>query len=362
MSLPSQITLVSVFVRPEQVSDFNLSQWDLLIRQARRANVLGRLGWILEQHELLSQVPKQVIAHLQSATTYANQFALSLEWEIICIERALKGINVPLVFLKGSAYFLAQNIACRGRVFSDVDFLVVKEKLGEVESALHIGGWKPGSIDEYDQKYYREWMHEIPPMLHMQRHTSIDVHHNILPKTCKFCPDAKKLLANIVKIPGKTIWLLAPEDRVLHSATHLFHEGELEHGFRDLSDLDLLLKEFSTEANFWVKLLQRATELNQQVPLYYALRYTSLILQTSVPKEVLTSSEKHIPNRMKQKFMDALFIRALMPDHQSCNDQWTGLARWLLFIRSHWLKMPGYLLIRHLFRKSILRLQGKSRH
>jgi hypothetical protein len=60
--------------------------------------------------------------------------------------------------------------------------------------------------------------------------------------------------------------------------------------------------------------------------------------------------------------MDALFLRALMPDHESCNDRWTGLARWLLFVRSHWLKMPVYLMVPHLLRKAFRRVMGKERH
>ena len=205
-------------------------------------------------------------------------------------------------------------------------------------------------------------MHEIPPLRHLKRQTSIDVHHNILPKTSRFCPDANKLLANIVKIPEKNVWVLAPEDRVLHSATHLFHEGEFEQGFRDLSDLDLLLKEFSAQENFWEKLLQRADELKQHIPLYYALRYTHQILQTPVPEKVLKASEQQSPNRINTKLMDALFLRALMPDHESCNDRWTGLARWLLFVRSHWLKMPVYLMVPHLLRKAFRRVLGKEQH
>jgi hypothetical protein len=344
------------------VFELNLPQWDLLIRQARRANVLARLGFLLEEAGIIGQIPTQPRLHIKSTQTYADRFYISLQWEITCIQEALKAVDVPLVLLKGAAYAVADDKAAKGRVFSDVDILVPENKLLEVEAALIKAGWMTNTFDPYDQKYYRQWMHEIPPLRHLKRQTSIDVHHNILPKTTKYCPDANKLLANIVKIPGKNIWVLAPEDRVLHSATHLFHEGELEHGFRDLSDLDLLFKEFSIQENFWGNLKQRAGELNQQIPLYYALRCTSLILQTPVPEEVLKASEKHAPNRIKQKLMDALFLRALMPDHQSCNDQWTGLARWLLFLRSHWLKMPWYLLIPHLFRKSIMRLTGKSNH
>ncbi|MDP2901860.1 MAG: nucleotidyltransferase family protein [Methylovulum sp.] len=355
--------LVSAFIHPERIIQLDLSQWDLLIRQARRAGVLARLSCFLENNKTLSLVPEQPLNHLKSAKIYADQFEKSLVWEVQCIRQSLSQHNIPVILLKGAAYIVTNSLVSKGRIFSDVDILVDENQLANAEFSLRVNGWMPGQLDLYDQKYYRQWMHEIPPLTHVERQSSIDVHYNILPKVSKFCPDANKLLANIVMVPEKNIWVLAPEDRVLHSATHLFHEGELEHGFRDLSDLDLLLKELSMEDGFWIKLLDRAVELNQQTPLFYALRYSSLILQTPVPAEVLKASEGHTtPNRIKQKLMDALFLRALMPDHQSCNDQWTGLARWLLFIRSHWLRMPWYLLIPHLLRKSWLRLTGKSHH
>ncbi|MDD2658231.1 MAG: nucleotidyltransferase family protein [Methylococcales bacterium] len=349
-------------MEPRQALKLNLRQWDLLIRQARNANVLARLCYLFDSEGILKQIPAQPYAHILSTQTYADRFYISLNLEVACIQEALKELNVPLVLLKGSAYFIAGNIAANGRIFSDVDILVPEDKLLEVEIALIKAGWMTNTIDPYDQKYYRQWMHEIPPLRHLKRQTSIDVHHNILPKTTRFCPDANKLLANIVKIPEKNIWVLSPEDRVLHSAAHLFHEGEFAHGFRDLSDLDLLFKEFSEQENFWVKILQRSKDLNQQVPLYYALRYTHKILHTPIPKNVLTASEQQSPSRIYTKLMDALFLRALMPNHESCNDSWTGLARWLLFVRSHWLKMPVYLMVPHLLRKAFRRVSGKERH
>ncbi len=354
--------IVLAFVTPEKTLDFDLPQWDLLVRQARRAGLLARLGDIIEKNVGMDAVPEAARNHIQSAQRYSQQFSLSLNWEVQCIENALHDIPIQLIFLKGAAYALAHDAAAIGRVFTDVDILVPKPQMATVERALLFSGWKPGILDAYDQRYYREWMHEIPPLTHVQRQTTIDVHHNILPTTSKHCPDASKLLANIVKIPEKNIWVLAPEDRVLHSAAHLFHEGDFEHGFRDLSDLDLLLKGFSSQEGFWTNLMQQASELNQQIPLYYALRYVSKILQTPVPEKILEASEACIPNKISRQIMDFLFTRALMPDHESCNDRWTGLARWLLFIRSHWLRMPWYQLTPHLVRKSWLRLLGKTQH
>ena len=354
--------LILVFRCPNTIKEFNLSQWDLLIRQARHAGVLARLGFFLEKNGIISLVPEKPFNHIQAALTYSRHFGLSLSWEVDCINDALKPLDTSVIYLKGAAYALAGNIAAQGRVSVDVDILVKKDQLDLVEKRLIFKGWRNQKLDAYDQKYYRQWMHELPPMFHLERKTSIDVHHNILPTTSRLRPDANKLLANIVKIPGKDVWVLAPEDRVLHSATHSFHEGEFAQGFRDLSDLDLLLKEFSTQENFWVELLQRAEELNQQITLYYALRYTHQILQTPIPEKVLKASEQQSPNRINIKLMDALFLRALVPDHESCNDYWTGLARWLLFVRSHWLKMPVYLMVPHLIRKAFRRVMGKEQH
>lgn len=351
--------LVSILRNPELSEALALSDWDLLIRQARRASLLARLGFLLEKQGV--NIPMQPANHFISAQTYAAQFSISLQWEIRLIKNALIKVGIKPVFLKGSSYVIANNQAALGRVFSDVDILVDRDELDLAEQALSVAGWMPSTtLDAYDQKYYRDWMHEIPPLQNYQRGTAIDVHHNILPLTCRHCPDSKKLLANKVNCNGD--WLLSDIDRVIHSAAHLFHEGEFDRGLRDLSDLDLLLKEFSMQENFWVELLQHADELNQQIPLYYALRYAYLILQTPVPEKVLKASKQQSPSRINAKLMDALFLRALMPDHESCNDRWTGLARWLLYVRSHWLKMPIYLMVPHLLRKSVMRMTGKAHH
>jgi hypothetical protein len=224
-------------------------------------------------------------------------------------------------------------------------------------------GWVDGEQDEYDQQYYRQWMHELPPKYHKSRATTLDIHHNIIPKTCALCPDADLLLASIVNIPGSNYWTLAPEDMILHSASHLFWGGEFDNGLRDLSDIDLLLREFcGNDSAFWQKLLARADCLGLGKPLFYALRYSHNILETPIPRTVLSASKVHAPSFAKLKIMDSLFRRALNPLHPSCDDRYSGLARYLLYLRSHWLKMPLSLLLPHLIRKAWLRLNGKGLH
>ncbi|RXL80730.1 hypothetical protein EO238_31730, partial [Citrobacter sp. AAK_AS5] len=81
-----------------------------------------------------------------------------------------------IVVLKGAAYAMARLPVADGRIFGDVDILVPHETLADVESALMLAGWASIHRDPYDQRYYRMWMHEIPPMRHLHRGTVIDVH------------------------------------------------------------------------------------------------------------------------------------------------------------------------------------------
>ncbi|MBK7422847.1 MAG: nucleotidyltransferase family protein [Propionivibrio sp.] len=75
------------------------------------------------------------------------------------------------------------------------------------------------------------------------RGTTIDVqNHTILPESARIKVNTLALLDAVVAMPGyDNLYVLEPVDMLLHSATHLFHEGGLENGLRDLFDLDSLV-------------------------------------------------------------------------------------------------------------------------
>ena len=200
-------------------------------------------------------------------------------------------------------------------------------------------------------------MHEIPPLRHVQRGSMIDVHHAILPLTARARPDPDKLRAAALALPGweaQGMRMLAPADMVLHSATHLFYDGEFDKGLRDLLDLHLLLGHFGGQAGFWESLPARAAELELGRPLFYALRYSARLLGTQVPPAAMAALAPAAPGRPLLALMDALFLRALLPRHASCAGRLGGLAHGLLYIRGNWLRMPPLLLARHLFHKAFL--------
>lgn len=332
-----------------------MGEWDMLVRQARAAGLLARLAHRLRQHGQTTSIPAGVRWHFDAAETLADKQRTAVRWELQQIRAALSHLDGPLIVLKGAAYVAADLPAAEGRLFSDVDILVERKSLPRVESALRLAGWHATGLTEYDKRYYRRWMHEIPPMQHVQRDTVIDVHHAILPDTARYHPDSAKLRSRAVEVDGLPgIHVLGAEDRILHSATHLFHDGELPHGLRDLTDLDLLLRDAALDPDFWPRLIARANELELGRSLFYALRYLRHFLDTPVPASAVDATNASAPNRVTLALMDSIFTRALAPNHASCADAFTPVARLAAFVRAHWLRMPVHLLIPHLFHKAFI--------
>lgn len=336
------------------LSGLSCAEWDLLIRQGRRANLLARLAYQLTADDLMAVVPEQPRLHLISALRMVERQHKAMRWEVQCISKALGNAGVDVILLKGAAYVMAGLPAANGRTFSDIDILIPKRRIAQAESQLMLNGWQGTHHDDYDQRYYRQWMHEIPPMRHIKRGTAIDVHHAILPESARLKINTPALFQNVVELPGcKQLFVLSPEDMLLHSATHLFHEGGLENGLRDLFDLDSLFRSFSETPGFWERLVPRATELGLSRPLYYAIRFCTMMLSTPIPGEVVAASRIGKPSAATSILMDFCYKRALRPAHESCSTAGTGLARACLYVRSHWMRMPFPLLVCHLVRKAI---------
>jgi hypothetical protein len=350
--------VTAVLQAPQLPAGFTLSQWEELVHQARRSNLLARVADRLDQSGILPSVPPSPRVHLESALKIAEAQAAAVQREVANVRKALAAANVDvdIVLLKGAAYLMAGLPAARGRMFSDIDILVPLDRLSAVENALNIRGWSTTHHNEYDQRYYREWMHELPPLRHNTRMTVLDVHHAILPLTARLKPASAKLLTASRPLAGQDrLRVLCPADMVLHSATHLFHNEELSHGLRDLTDLDILLRHFGPEPGFWEELPHRAAELDLARPLYYGLRFASRCLGTPVPSEARRRAEAGRPPRITGRVMDVLYDRVLTPVATPDAGALVPLARQALYVRAHWLRMPPLLLIRHLGTKTFRR-------
>jgi hypothetical protein len=330
---PAGELLLAVLKTPESVADLSLRDWSRLIPLARHALVLRRIAHQIEARGLLHQVPSVVQPHLHAAWAETRQDERIIRWEVRQIGRALRGIAGPVVLLKGAAYLSAGLSIAGGRRCRDVDILLPKDQLPEAERALLDHGWQPADLSQRDDRYFRSWLHELPALEHRVRQTLIDVHHSILPSTDALRVDSTELLRAARPLDGGPFFVLCPEDMVIHSAVHLFRNGDFHHGLRDLLDMDGLLREFSAEEDFWTRLVRRVDQFGLREPCFFALSCVSRLYDTPLPAEVQEELIAWRPGNTKAAVLGRLIDRALWPRELDRLQLSRAMAAWLL---AHW--------------------------
>jgi putative nucleotidyltransferase-like protein len=343
--------LIDILQEPQLALGLSNAQYGQLIRQGRSSALLATVALNLETAGILEQIPTQVRRHLVSAISVCKKQFQDLAYEVKWLKQAHAATGEKLVLLKGAAYIQAELPVSCGRFISDVDILVPASGISPVEKSLNDFGWSSGKLDSYNERYYRMWMHEIPPMGHSERGSTIDLHHTILPPTAKSKVKTSLLFEELLEVhPG--VFTLSPQDMVIHSATHLFHEGEFHHGLRDLWDLNRMLRDFPAEhSSFWGELVPRAQNLGLVDSLFHGLTYTQQVFHTPVPANVMEQASSR-SRKLRSPLMNFLFRRAFRPDQPECRLPLTSFALYVLYVRSHYLRMPLYLLIPHLLRKA----------
>ncbi len=330
--------LISLLRLPSLVSGLTEDHWNAIVDEGRKTQLLGPLAVRLLAADVFEQVPQAVQRHLALAELTARRRSEAAMWEVAAMRRAVDPA-ISLVLLKGCAYVACQDANAGGRVFSDVDVMVRRQDLPLLESALVAVGWKPSRVNEYDHAYYRNWMHEVPPMAHVRRHTVVDLHHAINPPISRYYVNPDKLFECLVEVqPG--VFVLGALDRVIHCALHLLQEGDSQKLVRDLYDLHLLRQQHAHTVDNLFQLQARAKELGVQQLLAIALGAAQTLFAPDDSSKAQRSGW----------FADCV-VHAARHAHQP--GSWPGvLAGQVVLGYSHWIKMPLYLLLPHLTRKA----------
>ena len=338
--------LIGLLRSPETAPSVTPFEWNSLLYEARNNQLTGQLVARLRRANQIGSVPDEVRRHLDLEALTSKRRGESALWEVATMRRAVES-RFKLVLLKGCAYLAAGDDNSEGRVFSDVDVLVRREELPAVESQLVSVGWKPSSVNAYDTAYYRDWMHEVPPMSHVRRHTVVDLHHAINPPVSRYYVDPARLFENLAPI-GPGLFVLAPSDRVIHCALHLLQEGESKKLLRDLLDLFLLLEQHFEAAPGFMQLMNRAADLGVARPVGTAIDTARAIFAPE-----FSGKTKNL----------GWFSRSVARAAMTANGQ-PGIsgeiAATMVLAHSHWMKLPMQILVPHLIRKSVLRVTANK--
>jgi hypothetical protein len=346
--------LLNVLAAPAEARRLAVSEWDRLVRIARAANLFGTLQARIEAAAADFDLPPAVQGQLRSERAAMAYRRKMVELELARLADVLGPLEVLTVLLKGAAY-IAQGLRCAdGRSVADVDILVPRGRLQEVERTLLEHGWEATPLEPYDDRYYRQWSHEIPPLRYADSALELDVHHAILPPLGRISPDPATLLRRSVAVPQTPFRVLAPADQVLHAVLHLAQDSDCTNRLRDLVDIDGLTREFGAHPAFWADLARRTAECRAARPLWYALRCATHFLGTPVPDAVAAQLRASAPPAPVGALMDWLLGAALMPpDPDRGYARRAHLASSLLLARSVWLRFPPRLFLWHSVVKAV---------
>lgn len=346
--------LVEVLRNPERASTFDGASWGLLLRQARTANVTGRALASINTCLPAAKWPIRAQQAFQAEKFLAEHRMSSVLWELEGISQTIGFANIRPVILKGAAYIASGHEFALYRHFGDIDILIPRSKLEEVERLLNVRGWISTKTDPYDQQYYRRWMHELPPMQHIQRGTCLDVHHAISPLTARFKPKTALLFASAIQAKEiESVDVLSPIDMFLHATVHLFSEGDQENALRNLLDLHDLLDTFSVQRPIAaVSLVERADELDLTDMLALGSRHLERVFGTTTAICINEELRNRGIAKPRISKLDWMFDSIFLGTHPSYRPPLLTVARTALYIRGHLLRMPINRLVVHLIRKA----------
>ncbi|MCP5308602.1 MAG: nucleotidyltransferase family protein [Zoogloeaceae bacterium] len=332
------------------VEKMRLADWNGVLVLARQARLLGSIASrILARQDLADHIPERVRGHLMASINYSAHRLQMVRMELAVLSDALPA-EVPVTLLKGAAYIVEGLPLAQGRMPNDVDLLVPRAHLGIAEAALRDGGWEMENVDEYDQQYYRQWSHELPPMRIPGHALEVDLHHTIAPVTSRVRANDTALFSALVPVEGTRFSVLSRHDQIIHAAIHLFQDSELVGKLRDLVDIDALYRSSILDQQACDRFWKRAAQHGATTPLWYALNYSRSWLGTPVPADPPGIEPSWLARAMtgwlfRHVCPPRIFERGKTPSRV--------LVELAAQARYHWLRMPPALLVRHLGHKSM---------
>ncbi|MBD1390525.1 nucleotidyltransferase family protein [Neiella sp. HB171785] len=335
--------LIALYTDPQSALSLTSSQWQSVILVLRHHSLLARFRIVFEQCQILQLLPDYVQHHLSNSMKLAEKQRQQIFYEASKLKNSILLDDIPVVYLKGAAYTLSKLTAGNGRIYSDIDILVDKHNIASMTQKLFVSGWMGKDISPYDQKYYDNWMHEIPPLYHSSRGTNLDIHHNLVPIVSGRSPDIS-VFTKDVQTTDEGHDYLSPPALLLHSIAHLFFNEDYDNAFRDLIDMDLIIREKGDD-EFWQRLLELAQQAGFLFEVKLALRYLTRIFATPLPIEVVQKLQ--LKNSWRLRLLDFTYSRALLPNHPLVECDFQGMANLTAFLLGHSRKMPVHVLAYH---------------
>ncbi|MDT0593624.1 nucleotidyltransferase family protein [Glaciecola petra] len=322
---------------------------DAFLRNILKAQLHGFVSQKLTLSQM-SKLPKAFALHMRSVQQFS--FAQQTQTQLACTQLAdaLLHSGIKVTLLKGAAYILGEKQNALGRLISDIDILVPKLKMPQLEAFLKDNGWQAVVLEDYDEKYYREWSHELPPYTHLESGVTLDIHHTLIPESSGKIINVDLLFENSTQMAAN---LFVPDNchLVLHSAIHLLLNDDIEKGLRDCFDLHLLLTEIAKQDKT-TDLVELFIQSNCERELVILLNLLTHLFDKDTQPYCKLMSDKIAQLTPFEKIKVTCLYHAIFPQSRYLENSTNSLARFYVYTSGHLSKMPLPKFIKHITYKT----------
>ncbi len=327
--------LAHALANPARLPFLALDEWNRLLRYARRSELLARVASQAFGHQAGGHLPHAAREPLEQAQQISGALREQRHTDLLALMQVVAPIGIELVALKGTAHWLCDITVTNDRQFAELDVWAGPQSGLQFEAALLGQGWLRAETQPGMRVGVERW---LGPVDAAQRVPVLNVHADAL-SAAPFGRFGLGLqwAARLPVADAAGLHVPAPTDMVLCAVAQLFRGPVGNHGLRDLSDIDMLLRRFGSQPGFWTDLLERADLLCLSWSLRFALRQAQRLLGTPVPSAVHDAMRIGAPPRWLSGLMNRLWSRLLCTPRSQTDRVPARLSALLLSLHARWL-------------------------
>jgi hypothetical protein len=255
--------------------------WEQLLHKAWWHNITPLVFHHLMEMEHQGQVPPEVMARLKSAYLRHVVINLHFQSQLRQVQDVLEAQGVPVILLKGAALAGTVYPDIGLRPMGDLDILVPEEQAQIAHHAVQRMGFSPAGATDEDHRH-------LPRLQRAGTAAQVEVHRHIVNRDTSIYFDIQGFWrrAQEVSLARRQVWVLAPEDLLIHLAINFFQDRRLKSmvALRQLCDIAEALR-FHQDNISWKLFLENVRVYRLEGPVGCVLYLAQCLLDAPVPEE-----------------------------------------------------------------------------
>lgn len=191
------------FKNNHQYFSYNENFWENFVKVASSHMVLPSIYCSLKRKNLLCNIPIELKTYLKKIKDINKSRNLEILKQIDSLNNLFVSHNYKCVFLKGSAILLDEPYdAISERMIGDIDILVSKDEIVEVQNLLLENGYKEKHTTDFKLRTNKDFNSEkhLNRLNHKDYIASVEIHLNIVDAENKICLSPKEIIKNSRRI------------------------------------------------------------------------------------------------------------------------------------------------------------------